>query len=81
MHNNWKDELKSQLADTINLRIVSDSLNKAKETGISQDEAVAFLTELRAKCSDETEEDRILEMLDIATGLCQIKFSVWERLP
>jgi hypothetical protein len=52
-------------------------LREYKAEGLTQEAALATLEGLRAGLSDE-DEDRILEVMDFASGFCAPRFRVWE---
>jgi hypothetical protein len=77
-----KTELASELRRLVrpqtSLEDVFASLSDFKKLGGTQAEALEVLEQLRAESrDDETQEDSILEMMDIASGWCNPRFRVW----
>lgn len=77
-----KTELASELRRLVrpqpSLEDVFASLSDFKTLGGTQAEALEVLEQLRAESrDDETQEDCILEMMDIASGWCNPRFRVW----
>ena len=58
------------------LESISSILKRYKEKGIDQPSAIDLLESMRTD-ADEKDEDRILEILDIVTGFCGSKYTVW----
>lgn len=73
-------DLKSTIDSAINrnesLLNISVILKKYKEKGVTQSEAIEMLELMRID-TDENYEDRLLEILDIVTGFCDPKYTVW----
>jgi hypothetical protein len=59
------------------LRQIVDDLRKYRSRGTSRDEVQHALESLRAEAQSESEEDRILEILDIVSGFCPPENTVW----
>jgi hypothetical protein len=77
-----KIELASELRRLVrpqpSLEDVFVSLSDFKKLGGTQAEALEVLAQLRSESrDDETVEDSILEMMDIASGWCAARFRVW----
>lgn len=51
-------------------------LRRYRDLGLSQDEAKTTLEAMRADLS-ETDEDPVLDMLDVVTGYCRPGLRVW----
>lgn len=71
------DELEAMIDPRTPLSPVVATLRKYRGLGISRDEVVDALEAMRGRTTDEAIEDRILEVLDIATGFCSREQDVW----
>ena len=58
------------------LESISSILKRYKEKGIDQPSVIDLLESMRTD-ADEKDEDRVLEILDIVTGFCGSKYTVW----
>lgn len=76
MKSRWKTDLDNVVDNFSSLHQVHDLLVKMKNSGISQTEVCNYLESAIAH-ANETTEDRILEVLDIATGWCSPEYKVW----
>lgn len=76
MKNNWKIELEKLWVGNVNLLATSSFLKTLKEKGIRQQEVQEHLEDLRSKVPEDV-EDKILEVLDIVAGYCQLQYRVW----
>lgn len=54
-----------------------DALVQFAARGGTQADAEVVLRELRAQFTDEVQEDRVLELLDMVTGWCAPELRVW----
>ena len=52
-----------------------------RDRGLSQADALRVLGELRASSKNEVVEDRVLDLLDLATGWCSASLRVWTSSP
>jgi len=46
---------------------------------VSQDELYSFLEELRSDAKTESEEDRILEIMDLVCGWCSLDLQIFPQ--
>ena len=46
---------------------------------VSQDELYSFLEELRSDAKTESEEDRILEIMDLVCGWCSLDLQIYPQ--
>ena len=68
--------IKKAVSENRSLESISLMLKRYKEEGVDQTTVVDLLEQMRTGVSEEY-EDRLLEILDIATGHCNIKYKVW----
>ena len=71
-----QSSINKAIADDESLEFISTMLKDYKENGIDQTSVVEVIEEMRSGVTEEY-EDRLLEILDIATGHCSIKYIVW----
>jgi len=53
-------------------------LRSFKESGGKQEEAYSVLEEIREEDKEEPFEDRLLEVMDFASGFCPIDKRIWQ---
>ena len=64
--------------DTSLLEIKEYLINLQNEN-VSQDELYSFLEELRSDVKTESEEDRILEIMDLVCGWCSLDLQIYPQ--
>jgi hypothetical protein len=64
----------ASLADLIEI------LRVHKDQGLTQELAYDALVELRST-ADGGSQDRLLELMDVVSGYCQPKYSIWHSTP
>jgi len=64
------------IINNIELEEVSIILKKYKQSGGQKTEAISTFETMRIN-SEEQYEDRLLEIMDIASGHCDSRFIVW----
>lgn len=52
-------------------------LREFEDRGGTGEGAMAVLERLRAEIRDDGVEDRILELMDVATGFCAVQLRIW----
>lgn len=80
MEKDWQQELMEKMGHEEWPDEISNILKIAKANGVSQASVRDFLYELRQKAieaADEVREDRILEVLDIVEGFCNVRYRIW----
>ena len=64
--------------ETSLLEIKEHIINLQNEN-VSQDELYSFLEELRSDAKTESEEDRILEIMDLVCGWCSLDLQIYPQ--
>ena len=64
--------------ETSLLEIKGHIINLQNEN-VSQDELYSFLEELRSDVKTESEEDRILEIMDLVCGWCSLDLQIYPQ--
>lgn len=59
------------------LEELRDWLRRYRDDGVGADAMTRHLHDLRAVCTDEATQDRLLELLDLATGFCRPQVRIW----
>lgn len=80
METDWQKELVEKMWYEEWPAEICNVLKTAKANGVTQGSARDFLDDLRKKAieaADEAKEDRILEVLDIVEGFCNVRYRVW----
>lgn len=72
----FEERLRAQLP-TNNFGELHQLLEEFRDQGGSSEDALAVLKRLRAEANDERIEDRILELMDVATGYCPPHLRIW----
>jgi hypothetical protein len=72
----FSQAVKAALESGVTLPQFAQLLRAHAEEGLTQEEALGLLEELRAGAGPVA-EDRLLEYLDIASGFCQKELRVW----
>jgi hypothetical protein len=55
-------------------------MRELRDAGISAEEVLCLLGELRLCCPASLTEDRILEIMDYVTGFCSIDQIIWPKI-
>lgn len=76
-----KQRLKTLVLSKASLLSIVDQLRQIKNEGIEQAAVHNALEDLRKDSQTESQEDRILEVLDFVTGYCSPANRVWGREP
>jgi len=65
--------------DDYSFSIAKDTLAEFKANAGKKEDAILYLTYLKtAYRENEVLEDRVLELLDIATGFCRSDLRIWD---
>ncbi|MDJ0364151.1 hypothetical protein QMK33_03230 [Hymenobacter sp. H14-R3] len=72
-----EEALKQQLWQAGSLVGAVQVLHQFKASGGKQQDALRILAHLRRLVVSEQEEDKILELMDLATGFCQAHRRIW----
>ena len=58
---------------------IKEYLINLQNENVSQDELYSFLEELRSDVKTESEEDRILEIMDLVCGWCSLDLQIYPQ--
>jgi len=58
---------------------IKEHLINLQNENVSQDELYSFLEELRSDAKTESEEDRILEIMDLVCGWCSLDLQIYPQ--
>ena len=58
---------------------IKEHLINLQNKNVSQDELYSFLEELRSDAKTESEEDRILEIMDLVCGWCSLDLQIYPQ--
>ena len=58
---------------------IKEYLINLQNKNVSQDELYSFLEELRSDAKTESEEDRILEIMDLVCGWCSLDLQIYPQ--
>ena len=58
---------------------IKEYLINLQNENVSQDELYSFLEELRSDTKTESEEDRILEIMDLVCGWCSLDLQIYPQ--
>ena len=58
---------------------IKDHLINLQNENVSQDELYSLLEELRSDAKTESEEDRILEIMDLVCGWCSLDVKIYPQ--
>ena len=58
---------------------IKEYLINLQNKNVSQDELYSFLEELRSDAKTESEEDRILEIMDLVCGWCSLDLRIYPQ--
>ena len=58
---------------------IKEYLINLQNENVSQDELYSFLEELRSDAKTESEEDRILEIMDLVCGWCSLDLQIYPQ--
>ena len=58
---------------------IKEYLINLQNENVSQDELYSFLEELRSDAKTESEEDRILEIMDLVCGWCSLDVKIYPQ--
>jgi hypothetical protein len=72
------EELEGVISARVPLRQIVSTMREYRQQGVTRHEARSALESLRARARDEATEDRILEVMEIASGLCSRESTVWD---
>lgn len=72
-------EMEDALAGDSSMDEIWSLLREFHSRGVSQDELLQFLENLRASAPSEQYEDRILEVMDLVSGFCREDQALWGR--
>jgi hypothetical protein len=71
------EDLEAAITTGHSLRQIVATLRVYRDAGVSRREVLDALETLRAHVQDEATEDRILEVMDTASGFCSVENTVW----
>jgi uncharacterized protein (UPF0335 family) len=77
MTGSLKQRIKTLIASEADLPSIVEELRQMKIEGFEQDVVRSVLEDLRTESQTESEEDRILEVLDFVTGFCAPDYQIW----
>jgi hypothetical protein len=72
------EELEAAISAGVPLGQIIPTLREYRRLGVTRREVQLALEALRDQTRDEATEDRILEIMDIASGFCTRENTVWE---
>ena len=78
MDSSLKQRLNSMSSSDISLQEIASNLRKMKSEGIDREIIQAVLEHLRGEATTATQDDRLLEIMDIVAGFCNPVLRVWE---
>ena len=58
---------------------IKEYLINLQNENVSQDELYSFLEELRSDAKTESEEDRMLEIMDLVCGWCSLDLQIYPQ--
>ena len=58
---------------------IKEYLINLQNENVSQDELYSFLEELRSDTKTESEEDRMLEIMDLVCGWCSLDLQIYPQ--
>ena len=58
---------------------IKEYIINLQNENVSQDELYSFLEELRSDAKTESEEDRILEIMDLVCGWCSLDLQIYPQ--
>ena len=58
---------------------IKEYLINLQNENVSQDELYSFLEKLRSDAKTESEEDRILEIMDLVCGWCSLDLQIYPQ--
>ena len=58
---------------------IKEYIINLQNENVSQDELYSFLEELRSDVKTESEEDRILEIMDLVCGWCSLDVQIYPQ--
>ncbi|MGF1583598.1 MAG: hypothetical protein ACFCD0_30135 [Gemmataceae bacterium] len=79
MDTSLNQRLKNLTSSDTTLLSVLEELRHMKDEGFEQEVVRSTLEDIRKESLTESEEDRILEVLDFVTGFCPPEKQVWEN--
>ncbi len=74
-----RQELSAAIQSETSLEEIVALLRRYKAQGVAKDDVYSFLDSLRWATTDETTEDRILEVADFVAGFCSPHMKVWDN--
>ena len=77
MAESLKQRMKTLIASDVPLLSIVEELRQMKNEGFEQEVVENVLEDLRKESETESEEDRILEVLDFVTGFCSPDHQIW----
>ncbi len=72
------EELKGVISARVPLWQIVSTVREYRDQGVTRLEVQSALESLRGRAGDEATEDRILEIMDIASGFGPWEATVWE---
>lgn len=72
-----QQELASQISAGADLIQLHGLLSQCKRRGLTAEEVAHALEQLRSSVTSESDEDRVLELLDVVRGFCAPHLKLW----
>jgi hypothetical protein len=76
----FKDNICTALQSDASLEVLLKILRSFKESGGKQEEAYSILEEVRKENKGELFEERLLDVMDFASGFCPVDKRIWQSL-
>ena len=73
-------EIKEALQENVSAPILIDLLYRYKQSGGTQKRAYAILERIRDDELEDSDEDRILELMDFVSGFCSQDKRIWDEM-
>lgn len=79
MKDNIRTVLETAIRDGIDLTVIAETLRQLKQAGADRDDVMVVLESMLNSCTSEQLDDRIREVMDVATGFCSDHLKVWRK--
>lgn len=77
---NLEGDIKEALQKQASLQMLREIVGQYKQNGGTQPAAYAILEKIRHEQTEESEEDRILELMDFVAGFCAHNQRIWDAI-
>lgn len=77
---NLEDEIKGALQKQASLPMLREIVCQYKQSGGTQQAAYVILEKIRHEQTEESKEDRILELMDFVAGFCAQNQRIWAEV-